>query len=152
MDRFYWLIPGQLAGCSQPGEDGYSLSYDLAWLEEQGIRAVLSLTETALRMPISDRSNLVIDHCPIPDMTAPGPEQLIKAVRFIDAQTTAGRPVAVHCRAGLGRTGTILAVWLVEHGENPLGAIDRVRTVCPGAIETVAQEESIITHFRDLQE
>ncbi|MCS6778206.1 MAG: hypothetical protein NZ555_00695 [Geminicoccaceae bacterium] len=51
-----------------------------------------------------------------------------------------GRGVALHCRGGLGRSGTIAARLLIELGLDPAEAIARVRNSRPGAIETRAQE------------
>jgi protein tyrosine phosphatase (PTP) superfamily phosphohydrolase (DUF442 family) len=51
----------------------------------------------------------------------------------------AGRRVLVHCQGGLGRSGMIAARLLVELGERPAAAIERVRAARPGAIETEAQ-------------
>lgn len=50
----------------------------------------------------------------------------------------------MHCRAGLGRTGTVAARLLVEHGARPADAIALVRTVRPGSIETVEQESYVL--------
>jgi len=52
----------------------------------------------------------------------------------------AGRNVFVHCKGGLGRAGTIASRLLIEAGMPPRQAIDAVRAVRPGALETDAQE------------
>jgi ADP-ribosyl-[dinitrogen reductase] hydrolase len=51
--------------------------------------------------------------------------------------------VLVHCRGGLGRAGTIAARLLIELGVEPTTAIEKVRTVRPGAIETTDQERFV---------
>ena len=86
-------------------------------------------------------------HLPITDGGAPDGgfevswKQSGPALRAI---LRAGGRVLVHCQAGLGRSGTIAARLLVELGEAPATAIDRVRAARPGAIETDAQ----ISHVR----
>jgi protein-tyrosine phosphatase len=45
--------------------------------------------------------------------------------------------------AGYGRTGTVLAAYLVAKGAEPEEAIDRVRRARPGSIETVEQEHAV---------
>lgn len=59
-----------------------------------------------------------------------------------------GRGVAFHCRAGLGRSGTIAARLLIELGLPPAEAIARVRAARPGAIETAEQERHLLTLAR----
>jgi ADP-ribosyl-[dinitrogen reductase] hydrolase len=51
-----------------------------------------------------------------------------------------GGRVAIHCAAGLGRTGTIAAKLLVALGQSPDDAIAAVRAARPGTIETPEQE------------
>jgi atypical dual specificity phosphatase len=79
-------------------------------------------------------------HCiPLPDGGVPTSEQAADFVRFVKEQRTAGRPVAVHCEAGLGRLGTMIAVYLIAQGDSAETAIRRVRAVENGAIETARQ-------------
>jgi protein-tyrosine phosphatase len=56
-----------------------------------------------------------------------------------------GGKILVHCRAGLGRAGTIAARLLVEFGVAPRDAINRVRAARPGAIETPDQERYVLS-------
>jgi ADP-ribosyl-[dinitrogen reductase] hydrolase len=55
-----------------------------------------------------------------------------------------GGRVLLHCRGGIGRTGTIAAKLLVEFGFKPSDAIDLVRSTRPGTIETEAQEQYLL--------
>jgi atypical dual specificity phosphatase len=146
---FYWLIPEVLAGSPRPGarerslHDLETIEQDLAWLRDQGIGALLSLTEDPLPFgAVADAMEASL-HLPIVDMTAPSPPQFSQALAFIDAQVAAGRAVAVHCLAGQGRTGSILAAYLIRAGRSPEEAIAELRTVCPHAVENPAQEEAL---------
>jgi protein-tyrosine phosphatase len=56
---------------------------------------------------------------------------------------TGGKGVVIHCRGGLGRTGTIAAQLLVEQGTSPSEAIKQVRAARPGTIETWEQEQYV---------
>ena len=49
----------------------------------------------------------------------------------------------VHCSAGLGRTGTMLASYLVQRGSNTAEALAQVRKRRPGSIETADQELAV---------
>ena len=160
MDRFYWLIEGELAGCSRPGgtrqfhagsprtEDEHStrgdaLDADLAWLRGRRIGALLSLTEEPLDEAVLARHELAALHLPVPDMTAPFPEQFARALDFIDEQRSLGRAVAVHCLMGQGRTGAILAAYLIRRGSNADDAVGRLRAICPGAVESPEQQRAL---------
>jgi Dual specificity phosphatase, catalytic domain len=80
---------------------------------------------------------------PLADFTAPTLEHVEQALAIIDGFLVHGLPVAVHCGAGLGRTGTILACYLVSQGSSAKDASQQVRTRRPGSIETPEQEAVI---------
>ena len=156
MRGFYWLVEGALAGCGRPGhvasrrgkaldhgEVEEALDADLAWLREQGIGAVLTMTETPLDAEALARHGLEALHLPVEDMTAPTPEQFERALRFIDHHRVRGTPVVVHCLVGQGRTGVVLAAYLVRLGATPAQALAEVRAVCPRAVENPEQERAL---------
>lgn len=66
-----------------------------------------------------------------------------EAAPALHAALAAGEGVVIHCRMGLGRTGTIAARTLVEAGMPPEAAIAAVRAARPGTIETAAQEAHV---------
>ncbi len=158
---FYWLVDDALAGCARPGApdrgrtgprrenapetaaERAALDNDLAWLRRQGIRAVLSLTETPLAEDVVARHGLETLHLPVPDLTAPTPEQLSRALLFIDTQRAHGRAVAVHCLVGEGRTGTVLAAYRIRGGATPEQALRELRAHRPGAVGSPAQERAL---------
>jgi ADP-ribosyl-[dinitrogen reductase] hydrolase len=61
----------------------------------------------------------------------------------IETLLARGKAVFFHCLAGLGRTGTVVARLLVETGEAPEMAIERVRRARPGTIQTAEQEAHV---------
>ncbi|CAA9562371.1 MAG: hypothetical protein AVDCRST_MAG18-1195 [uncultured Thermomicrobiales bacterium] len=135
LPNFGWVIPGQLAGSARPLSDDA-----LNALAQHGVRALVSLTEEPLPDDALRRAGLIAAHLPVADFTAPTLAQVATAIATIDDFRSRGLPVAVHCAAGLGRTGTILACHLVSTGMAAPEAIAAIRAQRPGSIETVAQE------------
>lgn len=92
-------------------------------------------------------AGMVWHHAPIPDGSVPASafEAAWQTIGpHISERLREGRSVVVHCRGGLGRAGIVAAMLLVMMGEDPKRAIDRVRAVRPGAIETPAQEAYVL--------
>jgi atypical dual specificity phosphatase len=137
MDDLTWLIENQVAACTYPS------SPTLGELARQGIAVIVNLHERPHETHHLDRHGLTQIHLPVRDFTPPTPEQLAAGVAAIDRAIAGGGRVAIHCAAGLGRTGTLLACWLVSHGTPPDDAIARVRAARPGSVETAAQVAAV---------
>jgi protein-tyrosine phosphatase len=125
-----------------------ALDADLAELRERGISALLSLTERPLPPEALERHGLAAAHVPIADLTAPEPEEIERALGFIDVQRGLGRAIAVHCLMGQGRTGTVLAAYLIRAGASAEEALARVRAICPGAVGVPQQERALMAYAR----
>jgi atypical dual specificity phosphatase len=72
-------------------------------------------------------------------MGAPSVTQAAGLCQQIDRKLQEGEVVAVHCRAGLGRTGTILATYLIWEGAEALSALEMVRRVEPRWVQSEEQ-------------
>ncbi len=142
----WWVIPGVLAGMPMPfihidrrmagGGEPAAFQDEMGALHAAGVRAIVCLLNIPGDASVYESAGLSFLCLPIPDGGAPTFEQADEFVRFVREQRAAQRPVAVHCEAGLGRTGTLLATFLVAEGESAETAIARVRAVEKVAVET----------------
>lgn len=151
MQGFSWVERGKLAGMPKPG-DWNRLESDLTYLREQGIRLLFTLTESALDSDLLARFDIASVHLPVRDFTPPSEDQLLQFVREATVAISQGRAVGVHCRAGIGRTGTFLAAWLIAQGMTAPAAIAKLRSLRPGSIETREQEQALHAFAKRLKE
>lgn len=150
-DRFHWVLQDQLAGMSLPGRIA-PLARDLGRVRSMGIGAIATLTEGALDPAVVEAAGLAVRHFPIDDFGVPTIEQAAEFCAWVDAEIAAGHPVAAHCFAGLGRTGTMIACWLVRQDDRDAASVLRsIRRIEPGFVQTAQQEAFIAvweSHFK----
>ena len=136
-DNFSWLIEGKLAGSAIP-----TSFEEIKWLVDGGVNSIVTVREESLDDDWIKNINYL--HIHSNDMGVPEFEDLIKAVDFIHQRITNNEPVMVHCLAGLGRTGTILACYLIKYQKlSADDSIQKVRESRPGSIQSFPQEEII---------
>ncbi len=151
--NFGWLEQGRLAGCRGSRSDN-----DLAFLASIGIQALVRLAhEEETGIFTADVESNGIEDCyePVPDWTAPSQYQIDHIIGFVRNAIEKGRPVAVSCGAGCGRTGTVLACYLVSAGHSAEDAIQQLLAVRPCSREILmvpGQREAVLEFERRLEQ
>jgi atypical dual specificity phosphatase len=122
-------------------------------LHNMGITHLITLTEKDLDQSALARNGLCNIHLPIYDREAPSMAQTYMLVRRMQVLLDQGAVLAVHCRAGIGRTGTILAAWLIrEGGLSASNAISRLRSIYPSYVQTQVQEDFLQNFEQDIMQ
>ena len=144
--KFSWLIENKLAGSSIPTSID-----EVQWVIEQGVKSIVTVREEPLDDDwVKDVSYL---HVYSNDMNVPEFDDLVSAVDFIHSRIINNEPVMVHCLAGLGRTGTILACYLIKYEDMTADdAIEKVRRERHGSIQSFSQEEIIFRFEKFVRE
>ena len=144
-DNFSWLIENKLAGSAIPTSID-----EVKWVIDQGVKSIVTVREEPLDDSWTKSVNYL--HIPSNDMGVPEFVDLVSAVDFIHRRITNNEPVMVHCLAGLGRTGTLLACYLVKYQNMSADeATKNVREERPGSIQSYPQEEIIFRFEKSLK-
>lgn len=96
------------------------MSYDeLDSIKEQGITGIVNLCgEFCDLHEIEEHAGFEVFYIPIPDETAPTIEEMEKGLEWLDEAVYLGKKVLIHCKHGVGRTGTFITAYMLRRGFN----------------------------------
>lgn len=142
--NFSWFLQDKIAASGLPvGERAYR------WLGDHGVSAILCLTEDAWGEKESRNAGIEYKHIPMINKQGEIPAKLDQAVNYITESLDEGKRVLVHCQAGQGRTGMVLAAYLIKkEGYSVQDAIKYVREKRPGSLRRPNQIDSLY-EYRD---
>ena len=149
------LCPGKHASSAFGTAWARDLALDLNAVVDWGATSLVSLVErhelSAFRVSnlgeAAEEAGLEWHHLPIKDVHIPD-ERFERRWPYsghvLRRRLQSEERIVLHCRGGLGRTGTIAARLAIELGETPETALRRVRAARRGAVETHEQEAYVL--------
>uniref|UniRef100_W5NKW5 Dual specificity protein phosphatase 23 n=1 Tax=Lepisosteus oculatus TaxID=7918 RepID=W5NKW5_LEPOC len=137
--NFSWVEPKKLAGMALPRMPAH-----YQFLLDNGIKHLVTLCER--KPPYHDSCpGLTLHHIKIDDFCPPSMDQIKRFLAIVEEANAKGEGVAVHCLLGHGRTGTMLACYLVKKRKiTGVDAIAEIRSIRRGSIETYEQEKAVV--------
>jgi protein-tyrosine phosphatase len=140
----YWVVESQMLAGEYPGSYTDEITRRrLDRLVQGGISMFIDLTQPGEMQPyepilhqLAYEYDRPIHHVrfPIPDFGVPTHQQMERILEAIDKELETGRAIYLHCRGGIGRTGTVVGCHLVRRGmtgEQALEEIARLRIGAP---------------------
>jgi atypical dual specificity phosphatase len=145
--NFSWVTEGKLAGSGLPVTED-----EFKWLVDKGIKSIVTVREVPLPSQWFDGGEIDYMHLMVEDYGAPTMEVLDEAVNHIDKKIRSGKAVLVHCAAGKGRTGAVLAAYMIKK-ENLTAdqAIEKIRLMRPGSVQSITQETALSMYEKYLK-
>lgn len=129
ISKLWSVLPNKLYGMPVPEEK------DLQNLAQAGIKSIVCLLEDNSNIENYNKNGFKNLWLPVADDKAPTFEQVEKLVEFIDEQNKNNNPVAIHCQGGKGRTGTLIASYLIAKGASFEEAMEKIEANQPNAIK-----------------
>jgi len=146
-EHSYWLLPGRLLAGEHPGARGEaSLVQRLEALHAAQVATFIDLTTPRDALPLYAPRAARRLAFPVTDFDVPPAPLLRSALDAIDRALDHGEVVYLHCRAGIGRTGTVAGCWLVEQGLTPEEALERLQRKFAAAAQSHSGRTTPETH------
>lgn len=143
----YWVEPGRFLAGEYPGRpDPRLLRQRVMSLLHAGFTTYIDLTRPGEREPYAPtlqeeagQHGLTISYqrFPIGDFGLPTRSQMSAILEAIQGALDADQKVYLHCWAGVGRTGTTVACYFVQHGMSGEQALARLAELFQGAEQSL---------------
>ncbi|XP_037298266.1 dual specificity protein phosphatase 23-like [Manduca sexta] len=144
--NFSWFIENKVAAMGWP-----QTVANLNYLADVGVDHLITLSPEKIPPILECKKKLKWTEIRIKEFGAPTLKQILKFIEICERAEIRGEVIGVHCRHGRGRTGTMLACYLVHFKHMaPERAVLTVRVQRPGSCETYEQEK-MVCHYHDCE-
>lgn len=106
-----WITPDIAVGYAPRSQEA------LATIRANGVEAIVNLCAECFDLHQLEKSaGFDVCYVPVQDEDAPSMEDLERTLEWMAEHIKNGKKVLVHCRFGIGRTGTMIAAYLMSEG------------------------------------
>lgn len=137
-NNFSWIVDNFLAASEYPDSEE-----KFKFLKENKIRSIVTFSERKLPDYLLQKYKIRYLYLPVKDFDIPNFEQVKKFIYWINLMEKWNIPTLMHCDAGIGRTGTFIAIYFLYKGYSPKESIELLRKKRNFGIETLKQESFI---------
>lgn len=130
----WYLVGDRVYAGGYPGPDAAGdAATDVVGLEQAGVTLFVDLTEEGELQPYAPHLvHARHARMPVPDLSTGTAADVTATLDLIDAELAADGVVYLHCRAGIGRTGTVAGCWLTRHALDGGDAVPRIAALRAG--------------------
>lgn len=133
-----WIIPGKIMAFSSPTakkNDGLPPEAFLENFDKMNIKGIIRLNEPLYDQRVFNKVGIAVHDLEFLDGSCPEDSVINNFIELCEIHLSRREAVAVHCRAGLGRTGTLIGCYIInKYGFNPRALIGWLRIARPGSV------------------
>ncbi|MCX8094693.1 MAG: dual specificity protein phosphatase family protein [Caldisericia bacterium] len=137
-NNFSWIVENFLAASEYPDSEE-----KFKFLKENNIKSIITLSEKKLPDLLIKKYKIRHLYLPVKDFDVPSLEQVKKFIYWINLMERWEVSTLIHCDAGIGRTGTFIAIYFLLKGYTPKESIELLKTKRNFGIENLKQESFI---------
>ena len=134
-----WILPNQILAMSSPSS--YAMDSCLRpreyvpYFRKMKVGTIVRLNERMYNHSEFENNGVDVVEMEYPDGSNPPDHIIAQFIQLCDREISKGRAVAVHCRAGLGRTGTLIGLYMIwKFGCSVKSTIGWLRVCRPGSV------------------
>lgn len=146
-----WIIPKKIMAMSSPSTTDLRPRFFLPYFKYNRVSTIIRLNEPMYKDSEFEDDGVKAVDMEYPDGSNPYNDTIVKFIQICDRELAKGNALAVHCRAGLGRTGTLIGLYMMhKFGFSARSAIAWLRLCRPGSV--VGDQQQFMDSLDDRDE